>query len=243
MTTPPPPRRLSAARPTAPWSLRKQDWAYQQLRERILTGALAPGEQLSQEALANELGISRGPLRDALSRLAAESLVVDRPHQKSIVAEVSVADARDIYNGRAALEGVLAAAAAQADADERDFQAADFGLLLERQRIAVSLGDAAQVRMLDRQFHDAVYAMAAMPATLAALNQLRAKSDRYLALYLADSQRAQISVDEHTAILDALLSGDAEQSAALTRTHVLGGLTLLTGSIVGQPARLADPAV
>ncbi|MEE1802078.1 GntR family transcriptional regulator [Streptomyces sp. JV176] len=240
MTTPPPPGRLNTTRPNAPWSLRKQDWAYQQLRERILTGALAPGEQLSQEALAGELGISRGPLRDALSRLAAEHLIVDRPHQKSIVAEVSVADARDIYNGRAALESVLAAAAAQAAFGERGSLAADFGLLLERQRIAVSLGDTAQVRLLDRQFHDALYALAAMPATLAALDQLRAKSDRYVALYLADAHRAQNSVDEHTAILDAFLGGDAEQSAALTRAHVLSGLGVLTGSIDRQPATLSD---
>ncbi|MFJ7996344.1 GntR family transcriptional regulator [Streptomyces sp. NPDC096310] len=237
MTTPPPPGRLHTTRPHAPWSLRKQDWAYQQLRERILTGDLAPGQQLSQEALAGELGISRGPLRDALSRLAAEHLVVDRPHQKSVVAEVSVADARDIYNGRAALESVLAAAAAQTD---RAALAADFGLLLERQRIAVSLGDTAQVRLLDRQFHDALYTLAAMPATLAALDQLRAKSDRYVALYLADAHRAQNSVDEHTAILDAFLVGDAERTAALTRTHVLGGLGVLTGSIDQQPVTLSD---
>ncbi|MFJ5226520.1 GntR family transcriptional regulator [Streptomyces sp. NPDC088400] len=240
MTTKPPPGRTSAVRSTAPGSLRKQDWAYQQLRERILTGVLAPGEQLSQEALATELGISRGPLRDALSRLVAESLVVDRPHQKSIVAEVSVADARDIYNGRAALESLLAAAAAQAESGDRGSLAADFELLLERQRIAVSLGDTAQVRRLDRQFHDGIYALAAMPASLAALNQLRAKSDRYVALYLADSHRAQISVDEHTDILDALLTGDPERSAALTRAHVLGGLCPLTGSIDGQPAGLSD---
>ncbi|MEV7085322.1 GntR family transcriptional regulator [Streptomyces sp. NPDC093085] len=236
MTIPPPTGRVGAPRRNAPGSLRKQDWAYQQLRERILTGALAPGEQLSQEALATELGISRGPLRDALSRLVAEHLVVDRPHQKSVVAEVSATDARDIYNGRAALESVLAAAAAQASSGERGALAADFGLLLERQRIAVSLGDTAQVRLLDRRFHDAVYALAAMPATLAALDQLRAKSDRYVALYLADAHRAQVSVDEHTAILDAVLDGDGTRSAALTRAHVLGGLTTLTGSIDRDPA-------
>jgi DNA-binding GntR family transcriptional regulator len=245
MTTKPPsplpPKRVPAVRPAvARWSLRKQDWAYQQLRERILTGALAPGEQLSQEALAGELGISRGPLRDALSRLAAENLVLDRPHQKTIVAEVSLSDARDIYNGRAALESMLAAAAAQAAADERGALAADLGLLLERQGVAASLGDTAQVRLLDRQFHDAIYWLARMPASMAALDQLRAKSDRYVALYLADSHRAQNSVDEHTGILAALTGGDAEQSAALTRVHVLGGLSLLTGSIGGERAQPAS---
>ncbi|WP_308124914.1 GntR family transcriptional regulator [Streptomyces sp. NEAU-YJ-81] len=223
-----------------PWNLRKQDWAYQKLREHILTGRLAPGEKLSQERLAGELGISRGPLRDALSRLATENLVVDRPHQKWTVAEVSLADARDIYNGRAALESMLAAAAAQAASGERDARNAELALLVEQQRVAASMGDMAQVRAMDRQFHDTIYALAAMPASMAALNQLRAKSDRYIALYLADSDRAHTSVDEHTHILDALLDGDPEQSATLTRAHVLGGLSLLTGSLERQPATLSD---
>ncbi|NIY69396.1 GntR family transcriptional regulator [Streptomyces malaysiensis] len=224
----------AAARVATPWSLRKQDWAYQQLRERILAGALAPGEQLSQEALASELGISRGPLRDALSRLAAEKLVVDRPHQKTVVADVSLQDARDIYNGRAALESMLAAAAAQANPGDRHAAQGALTLLLEQQGTASSWGDTVQVRWLDRQFHDTIYALAGMPASVAALDQLRAKSDRYIALYLSDAYRAQTSVDEHAAILSALASGDAEQSATLTRAHVLGGLCLLTGSIDGQ---------
>jgi DNA-binding GntR family transcriptional regulator len=214
------------------------------LRERILTGALAPGEQLSQEALAGELGISRGPLRDALSRLTAEKLVVDRPHQKTVVAEVSLRDARDIYNGRAALESMLAAAAAQADPGDRGALEADLRLLLERQGTAASWGDSVEVRQLDRQFHDTIYGLAGMPASVAALDQLRAKSDRYIALYLSDSHRAQSSVDDHAVILDALTDGDAEQSAALTRTHVLGGLSLLTGSIgeEQQPADVPGPS-
>ncbi|WP_104530880.1 GntR family transcriptional regulator [Wenjunlia vitaminophila] len=226
----------------APWSLRKQDWAYQQLRERILTGRLAPGERLSQERLANELGISRGPLRDALSRLAAEMLVVDRPHQKWTVAEVSVADARDIYNGRAALESMLAAAAAQSPSDVRAARCTELEVLLERQRTATSLGDVAEVRLWDRRFHDGIYALAGMPASLGALDHLRAKSDRYISLYLSDTSRAHTSADEHADILDALSAGNPERSGALTRTHVLGGLTLLTGTIGDQPATFSDSA-
>ncbi|MFJ5172447.1 GntR family transcriptional regulator [Streptomyces griseoviridis] len=236
------PKSPAPAVAPAPWNLRKTDWAYQQLREWILSGRLAPGERLSQERLAGELGISRGPLRDALSRLATEHLVVDRPHQKWIVAEVSVADARDVYNGRAALEGMLAAAAAQAAAPERAARCADLDELLARQDEAARGGDLTLLRLLDRRFHDTVYGLAAMPASLGALDQLRARSDRYIALYLADTCHAQTSVEEHTRILDALKDGDAPRSSLLTRDHVLGGLTALAGGIGrSQPAGAATP--
>ena len=226
--------------PTISPSLRKQDWAYRQLRERILTGRLVPGELLSQEALAAELGISRGPLRDALSRLASENMVVDRPHQKWIVAAVSEADARDIYNGRAALESMLVAAAAQSPAHRRDGCDGALADLLDRQHAAASEGDPARLRAVDRTFHDTIYSLADMPASMAALDHLRAKSDRYITLYLSDSGRAHTSLEEHTAILRALRRGDAEQSAALTRSHVLGGLGMLIGSIDSQPANLTE---
>ncbi|KAA9153478.1 GntR family transcriptional regulator [Amycolatopsis acidicola] len=227
--------------PVIPLSLRKQDWAYRQLRERILTGRLTPGEQLSQEGLATELGISRGPLRDALSRLASEHLVVDRPHQKWMVADVSAADARDIYNGRAALESMLGAAATQASAARREACYGQLAELLDGQRAAAAAAaDLTELRALDRRFHDAIYRLADMPASMAALNHLRAKSDRYIALYLADSGRAHTSLEEHAGILDALRAGEAEQSAALTRAHVLGGLGPLIGSLDREPANLTE---
>ncbi|HVV08894.1 GntR family transcriptional regulator [Amycolatopsis sp.] len=226
--------------PVIPLSLRKQDWAYQQLRERILTGKLTPGEQLSQEGLATELGISRGPLRDALSRLASENLVVDRPHQKWTVTDVSAADARDIYNGRAALESMLGAAAAQAPGARREGCDDLLADLLDRQRAAAAAGDLSELRALDRRFHDTIYGLAGMPATMAALDHLRAKSDRYIALYLADSGRAHASLQEHAGILAALRAGEAEESAARTKAHVLGGLGPLIGSLDGQPATLTE---
>ncbi|WP_067669715.1 GntR family transcriptional regulator [Nocardia miyunensis] len=231
---------MQSTSPVTPLSLRKQDWAYRYLRERILTGALAPGEQLSQERLATELGISRGPLRDALSRLVIENLVVDRPHQKWMVADVSAADARDVYNGRAALESMLGAAAAQSPGERRDGCDDLLADLLDRQHTAASAGDLAELRALDRRFHDTIYGLADMPASMAALDQLRAKSDRYIALYLADSGRAHASLEEHGRILAALRDGDPEQSAALTRAHVLGGLGPLIGSLDNQPANLTE---
>ena len=187
---------------SVPLSLRKQDWAYRQLRDWILTGVLRPGRQLGQEHLAAELGISRIPLRHALSRLASEGLVVDRPHQQWTVAAMSIADARDVYHGRAALEVMLASTAARSKAREEAL--AGISSLLEEQRKAAAEGDRARVSLLDRRFHGAVYLLAEMPASVSALDQLRSKSDRYVALYLADTDRAKSSLAEHGGILDAL---------------------------------------
>ncbi|MBB5158307.1 GntR family transcriptional regulator [Saccharopolyspora phatthalungensis] len=224
-----------ATRFTIPISLRKQDWAYQQLRQWILAGTLEPGEQLSQERLATELGISRVPLRHALSRLASEGLVVDRPHQRWTVAEVSLNDAADVYHGRAALEAMLAEAAARTVAEVSGDVSAleEIEALLAEQRQAAAAGDRARVSVLDRRFHGAIYALAGMPASTVALEQLRTKSDRYVALYLADVDRVQNSLAEHTAMMAALRSGDAATFADLTRAHVLGGLEVLAHLLSG----------
>lgn len=205
-----------------PFSQRKQDWAYQQLRDWILAGVLRPGELLSQETLAADLGISRVPLRHALARLAGEGLVVDRPHQRWLVAAMSVADAHDVYHGRAALEAMLGATAARVVAEaDPPVDLSGVRSLLEEYG---ETGDGS----IDRRFHQAIYALAGMPSSLSALEQLRSKSDRYVALYLADVDRAHTSLREHEAIFAAIEAGDAERAAGLIRDHVLSGLAFLT---------------
>lgn len=215
-----------------PLSLRKQDWAYQQVRDWILSGTLRPGQRLGQEQLAEDLGISRVPLRHALSRLASEGLVVDRPHQTWVVAEVSADDAKDVYSGRVSLEEMLAMAAARSlttlDRESRERTLVQLEEILAEQEWASSRGDRRRVNELDRQFHTAIYALAGMPQSLAALQQLRTMSDRYIALYLSDVDRARTSISEHATILSRLRAGDAEGVAAAVRAHVLAGLAVLT---------------
>ncbi|GAA3615160.1 GntR family transcriptional regulator [Kineosporia mesophila] len=207
-----------------PLTWRKQDWAYHHLRDWILHGVLSPGQRIDQEGLATHLGISRIPLRQALGRLVSEGLVLDRPHHGSIVTPVSLADARDIYAGREALEMLLSRAAAglatEVDVDE----VAD---LLSQQEAAVDAGDFVTARQLDQRFHNRIYAAAAMPRTLDALAQLRTLSDRYLALYLSDPTRNRTSIQEHHAIVDALRRGDAEDIAQATGDHVRHGWQVL----------------
>lgn len=219
----------STARGPEPIFLRKQDWAYDYVREQIVSGALAAGAPIEQSILAVELGISRIPLREALARLETEGWVVGQPHHGLIVAENSIEDARDIYAGRIAIESTLAGAAAQQDLSAPTPQARLRAAqdALHRQESLLSGGPVAEMQASDSDFHMAIYEIAGLPKTLAAARTLYGLSGRYLRLYLQETFRSADSFHEHGHILDAVTAGDAERAAELTRAHVTRGLRVL----------------
>ncbi|SDE68764.1 GntR family transcriptional regulator [Auraticoccus monumenti] len=203
---------------------RKQDWAYAQLREWIVEGHLREGQKLDEATLADELGVSRIPLRHALSRLASEGLVVDRPHRSLLVATMSLADAEDVYAGRTVLE-VLLATTATLRAGPGDVERVR--AVLEVQAEHTTSGRHEDSRHDDRNFHFAMYETAQMAATFAAFQRLRLLSERYIHLYLKQPSRLQESVSQHRAIFDAFVAGDPDRVADLTERHVTDGIRVL----------------
>lgn len=214
---------------------RKQDLAYARLRDWIVTGALAQDERIDETRMAERLGVSRIPLRHALGRLAAESLVIERPHRGWVVSPISLAGAEDVYAGRSALEVMLARAAAERRSEE-DIETARAAL--ERQSALISSGALQESRLWDREFHAAIYTAARMPHSLAAFQGLRLLSERYIHLYLDEPERAAASLEEHRAILRAFERGDGDRIAVLTESHVRDGIVVLRkllGSSVELP--------
>lgn len=204
---------------------RKQDWAYDQVRELILSGELAPGTRVDQETLAGRLGISRIPLREALARLEAEAWLEGQPHRGVVVTENSLDDARDVYAGRIAVESTLASVAA-GTADEAAL--APVLEALEKQRALIDAGAAAaEIQALDADFHMGVYELARMPKTLSAARTLYSMSGRYVRLYLGEADHSVVSFHEHEQILQAVTAGDAEAAGRLTREHIGRGLATL----------------
>jgi len=224
---------LGSVVPDITW--RKQDWAYEQVREWIISGELVPGESIDQEQLASVLGISRIPLREGLARLIAEGLLSGLPHRQLSVSELSAADARDVYCSRHALETTLATAAA-ARAGIADF--AGVQRLLTSQRELVAAGSSGDFRRLDRQFHFGIYELADMPKTMGAASSMYSMGERYVRLYLADPQRSATSFNEHEAIFNAVKAGDSAEAGRLTGEHVAKGLTLVEArfSSIDPPA-------
>lgn len=203
-----------------PRILRKQDWAYEAVRERIISNTLKPGERIDQDKLATELGISRIPLRQGLGRLIAEGLIRDNPHHQWVVTELTKGDVRDIYSGREVLEALLAA---EATVNATDDDIAAMSAALDRQASLLSEGSTEDFRQADRAFHDVFYLAARMPKTYAALNGLFTMSDRYIRLYQSDVGRASVSLQDHREILNAVTERDSEKVAVLIRDHISRG--------------------
>jgi GntR family transcriptional regulator, rspAB operon transcriptional repressor len=176
----------------------KTDYALVELRRLIVTGVLAPGERLDLQVLADALGISRMPLREALSRLAAQGLVEIHPQRWTSVAPLSRADIVDTYGARHELETLLAGQAGGRLDDER---VAEIAQELERQRLLADADDLEGVLRSDRRFHDLLYERAGMPRTHGLVSGLRDVADRYIYLFLEDGSDRRRSIAEHQEIV------------------------------------------
>ena len=186
------------------------------LRERIRTGELAPGTRLRQEVLAEELGVSRTPLREALRLLAADGLVELEPNRGAIVATLSREGKVRFWEARLALEP----AAARLGADVRD-PAALRGMaaaIAAQRRDPADDGFAA-----NRSFHLALVASAGNPHLDRFAESLWVQSVG-TAIYAAQAIDPSVVAgyaDDHQAILDAIEQGDGEAAERRTREHIL----------------------
>jgi len=204
------------------------------VRGRIVAGAWPAGSPLRQEALAEELGVSRIPLREALRRLEAEGLVVVQPHRGAVVAELPTGDALELFELRAGLEADLARRAVPrlTAADDARIRAAALGF-----EHAATAGDVAAWGLANRDFHLALYAAAGRPRTLEIVERLHAQTDRLLRLQLALTDGVRRAVREHRAIAVAARARDPRRAAALVRRHILDAGTALADALAHHTGR------
>lgn len=193
-----------------------QDAVLAALREDILTGVLAPGDQLVQESLADRYGVSRVPLREALKMLESEGQVTYHPHRGYFVAELSVADLREVYQLRALLEEA-ALRAALPTLDETDI--AEISVLCDDVVDAATVGDVIAMAEANRRFHFALFDAAGMPRLSRLLRQLWDATDAYRALYYQGAPNRDRVLEEHAAMVEALRARDVERVVALHDDH------------------------
>jgi len=194
------------------------DHVYEALRERILSGEIPRGTRLRQVSLAEEMGVSRTPLREALRRLSAEGFVEFSPNQGATVSQLDLGDMRHAWMARIALEpgaARLAAEAADPEAIARMRRA------VEQQRAA--LDDRMAGFAANREFHLALVAASGNPHLIRFAEMLwvpRIGAPIYRAQ--AEDAPAGMAVwaDEHDRITDAVAAGDAGLVEHLTRTHI-----------------------
>ncbi|WP_306744847.1 GntR family transcriptional regulator [Saccharothrix yanglingensis] len=208
----------------APLFQTKAEFAYDEVRRRVLSGELAPGSVINQGPLAREIGISTTPLREALKRLKAEGLVELGAHRDARVAELRAEEARDLVEVRRALDPVavdLAARRRTAD-DVREMREAAEGLR------ALTADPGPDELAVHRRFHAALYRASHNALLVEALDGLWDKTDRYRrhALEVERDEEARARKDrEHAALLELVIAGDGEAAAAVMREHVDTSLT------------------
>lgn len=184
------------------------------IRERILSGALEPGATLNQNELAERLGISRIPVRDALRYLAAEGLVTLRAHATATVTPLSVEDLQELYDLRLAIEPTLSR---QAMDHVRAKDIERMRELLEEMRSA----EPSRWLDLNRRFHETLYLRARKPRSTEIVERIRQATDRYVRIYQRlDHEKVH---REHEMILEAIEAGHARRLEALVSAHLSDG--------------------
>lgn len=185
------------------------------LRERLLTGSVAPGTLLSQGTLAAEYGVSRIPVRDALQVLHTEGLV-ELGLSGAVVTGLSIVELQELYDMREAIEPVVTAVAVP---NVGRAETVRMSTLLERMRApGISPTDWLSA---NARFHALIYQQADRPRMVALTEQLRRLTDRYLYLHLDVIGNVEHLREEHRAILDAVRFGDPRAVAELTRAHLV----------------------
>lgn len=198
-----------------------QERTYQALRAALVDGDYLPGERLYEAAIAQALGVSRNPVREAVRRLQQDGLLEVRPHYGIYVTSIPPEEIEDVYHIRAALEATAARLAAERMTDE---EVAELGAILEAQfqslEKAGSLPREPVSATQADQFHHAIHVGARSPRLMALLEQIYAQVTHFRNLTLRVPGRAAVSAEGHATIYDAIRQRRADDADRLMRLHI-----------------------
>jgi DNA-binding GntR family transcriptional regulator len=196
-----------------------------ELRSALAAGRLLPGQQLVQEDLAADLGVSRVPIRESLKILEGEGHVTYHPNRGYFVTELSADDLIELYRIRQILE---AEALAQAVLEVSDADIADIESILEQVEQAAESGDVERLTETNRAFHFAIIELSGMNRLSRLIRQLWDASDIYRTVYFRDPVNRERIHSEHQEIIDALKARDAQaliRAQSNHREHAVQALT------------------
>lgn len=194
-----------------------RDVVFQTLRQAILKGELEPGERLMEIQLAERLGVSRTPVREAIRKLELEGLVVMVPRKGAEVASITEKNVRDVLEVRKALEELAVTLACQR-MDESQFRQFD-----EQNQIfekALEAGDLTEIARLDVDFHEVIYMATGNERLQQMLNNLREQMYRYRMEYIKDERQRSKLIKEHCEIAEAIKARDIERAKSAIRLHI-----------------------
>lgn len=194
-----------------------RDVVFNTLREAILRGELKPGERLMEIRLANKLGVSRTPIREAIRKLELEGLVLMIPRKGAEVAQITEKSLRDVLEVRRALEDL----AVQLACLRMSLQTLE-DLKAAAKAFEEILGDEdiTAVAEADVKFHDVIYMATDNQRLISLLNNLREQMYRYRVEYLKKKECHKQLLWEHQEIIRAIEEGEIDVATQVTKQHI-----------------------
>ncbi|MBC6696339.1 GntR family transcriptional regulator [Terrisporobacter mayombei] len=194
-----------------------RDVVFENLRTAILEGNLKAGQRLMEVQLAEQLGVSRTPIREAIRKLELEGLVVMLPRKGAYVANMSFKDLIDVLEIRATLEGLAASLAAERRNDEDVIKLEKVAKEFEE---GVRNADIEVVLKKDVEFHENIFLMANNKKLYHLITSLWEQVHRFRVMYVSNNEASLSLVDEHKRILDAIKNGDCELAKKYATQHI-----------------------
>jgi DNA-binding GntR family transcriptional regulator len=200
---------------SAPPSL--QEFAYAALRQAIVSHELTAGQRLVEAELAEKLGISRSPVREALRRLQQDGLVQLRPREGVYVSSVTVDEVDDVFRIRAALESTAAALAAERATED---QLSEMEALVASMNEAVQSGDPDSAIAYSDAFHRAITLAARVPRLAYMFDQIYTHVFHFRSITLRTPGRAYDAAEDHIQLMEALRRRDPEEARTIMERHI-----------------------
>lgn len=190
----------------------------EKLRDKIVRGELQEGEQLRQDAIANEFQVSRIPVREALRQLEAEGLITIILHRGAVVSSLSPTDIVEVFQMRALLEAEVLRVSIPNLRDEHLSKAEE---ILRRYDEALwTEGDVGSWGRLNWEFHSALYAGAERPQFMSVIKTLNYKGERYIRLQLYLTREVERAKQEHRKLLDLCRARNVDAAVDLLKRHI-----------------------
>lgn len=208
-----------------------RDVVFNTLRQAILRGELKPGERLMEIQLANKLGVSRTPIREAIRKLELEGLVLMIPRRGAEVAQITEKSLRDVLEVRGALEELAVQLAClrmtPEGVEELKKAAAEFERVLGDEDITV-------VAEADVAFHDLIYMATDNERLISLLNNFREQMYRYRVEYLKKKEFHAKLLKEHLEIISAIENGECDRAKEVTSRHIENQVEVVSDTLRGN---------
>ena len=190
---------------------------YEELKRQILVGEIAPGTRMMEVELAEDMGVSRTPVREAIRKLEKEGLVTIEPRRGAYASDISIKDMVDVLEVRQMLEGMAASMAAQKVTEEEKL---DFVEANSAYKNAVKKGNIEEIIRYDELFHQLIVSYSGNKTLNQLLSQVQELALRFIYIYYDDFSRYENMPVEHEEIEEAIISGDTQKAKVVAEEHV-----------------------